>query len=238
MFESARQRGEQRDTEKMEKATSHERTVEERPMAGTPKQEEDEAIPSLSWAQNMELRESFPRLFGEMQKDLKRHPPTAGGILGTQRDWTQMVNLKSFAETISLDHESARQDYYLTKDQKIQAAPPLNPEQQKKNEIQAYLHALDVLELQPGDDEDAFLEDVKDRRRRNPIAKQTARRIFVILEEARRHFPKEFTEHRVPQDQITPETAQMHPTNMLPPSNPQLQDDLLTELGTIENEQK
>lgn len=238
MFESARQRGEQRDTERMEKATSHERTAEERPITGTPKREEEDGIPSLSWAQNMELRESFPRLFEEMQKDLRRPPPRSGGILGSQQDWTQMVNLKGFVETIALDHASARQDYYLTRDQKMQVAPPLDPAHQRRNEIRTYLHALDVLELQPGDDEDAFLEDLKDRRRKNPIAKQTARRIFVIFEEARRRFPNEFKEHRQPPDQVMPETVQIHPTSMLPPPNPKLQDDLLSEIGTIESEHK
>ncbi len=239
MPELARQFDEQKDTERMSTATSHERPVDERHQAGTPEQENDCTIPLLSWAQNRELRESFPRLFEEMQRDLQRPPPArSGGILGSQQDWTQMVNLKGFIDTVALDHTSARLDYYLTREQNIPVAQPLDPAEERKKGIQNYLDALDVLELQPGDDEDAFLEDVKDRRRRNPIAKQTARRVMVILEEARRRFPNEFTEHRLKPEQIMDETVQAYPTSMIPPANPQLQDDLLAELGTIGNEQK
>ena len=236
MPEWARQSDEQRNTERADGAKAQYRPQEE--AAGTSKTKDECTIPSLSWAQNRELRESFPRLFEEMQKDLKRPPSKTGGILGSQLDWTQMVNLKSFAGTVALDHASARQEYYLTRDQNMQMAPPLEPAQQRKKIVQTYLDALDLLRLQPGDDEDAFLEDVKDRRRRNPIAEQTARRVFIILEQARRRFPKEFTDHQLTPDQIIPETVQTYPTAMLPPANPQLEDDLLAELGTIENEQK
>ncbi len=186
--------------------------------------------------QRDEFSDSFPKLYEVMMNDLEAEPSTSGGILGSQEDWNRLENTMNFVDFMALSEREAREAYYQKiKGEEAPCVPPLSEIEKTKMGIRNYLHAIDVLKYQPGDDPDAFLEDQKDRRRINPIAKQTARRLSVIFDEAKRRFPDEFVEREIP---IPQESLQVHPTSMLPPANPQLRDDLLTELGTIQKEQK
>lgn len=184
--------------------------------------------------QSREFEASFPNLSKVMLDDLETEPSTTGGILGSQEDWTRIENTMDFIDTVALNDEEAREACYQNR-QNLPEAPALSEIEKQRLAIQNYLHAIDILTYTPGDDRDAFEEDKKDRRRANPIAKQTARRLYGVLEDAKRRFPDEFVEIELPP--VT-ESEQMYPTSMVPPpkNSPQLKDDLLAKLSTMEEE--
>ncbi|MFO0780558.1 MAG: hypothetical protein U0519_01550 [Candidatus Gracilibacteria bacterium] len=189
------------------------------------------SISSLQWR---EIEKNFPRLAATLKEEYQRNlSPKGGGILGTQEEWNNTGTIKLAIESIAASHAEAVNN--LVGESLAESAPPLSESQKEAYAIKAYLHSLDVLRYEPGDDPDVFEEDMKDRRRSNPIAKIPARRLHTLLREAQQVFPKDFEQEKTVEAPVD-EAQQVHPTSMLPPSNEQLRDDLLQKLGTIEKE--
>ncbi len=202
---------------------SHER---EKQMSSFKKDEElISLLTQLTEAQRLELFLNFPNLAFRFSADAFR------------ADWADEKTktiLADLARAVSLNKNEAKEA--LREDMNLQA-PPLTEIQRLQMGVKAYFHSIDVLKFEPGDDPDAFEEDLKDRRRSNPLAKQPARRLMVLYEETRRRFPDEFR-HPSLQKNEQNEHQEVHPTSMLPPENSQFRDDLLQKLSTMEKEQK
>lgn len=189
------------------------------------------SISSLQWR---EIEKNFPQLAGMLKEEHQRNlSPKSGGILGTQEEWNNTGAIKLAIEAIAASRAEAINN--LVGESSTESAPMLTESQKEAYGIKAYLHSLDVLRYEPGDDPDVFEEDMKDRRRNNPIAKIPAKRLLTLLREAQKAFPKDFEQEKTVEEPAA-EAQQVHPTSMIPPRNEQLRDDLLQKLGTMEEE--
>ncbi len=193
-------------------------------------------ISEITKAQRIEIELSFPHL-AKVLFDDETKPSQNGGILGSQEEWDKKSYGREALKVLALsrhDAECVMQEVHP----EAYNAPVLTDEETDFFAVQGYRHALDILRYEPGEDPDAFEENVKDRRRANPIAKQPARRLLTLLGEAKRMFPNDFSNNRLAENDDVTVHPQAHPTIILPPQNPKLEDELLQKLGTMQKQQK
>lgn len=214
----------------------------------------------LSSAQTRELMANFPRLFSQILKDLEDLDDRGQTAMAEEQD--ELDNQAVQIETLLHNHlvlpkwQAARDiamelnysDLLREEEQKAlmesaalagkpsMEAENLTPEQKIAMGVQAYKHVLDQLQPFESGDKDAYDEDVKDRERNNPLARQVkeARRLRSVVRQYKEEFPEEARrdarDAKKTQNDNIEVHPQYHPTNILPPPNPQLEGDLSEEL--------